>query len=423
MPNPAAPVTAHATAPRLNAADVHAQLSSLIDAWVIWFHTHWLQILIAVAVGTVIVVALTALRRLGERLCRHDRRLAGWGTVFGRALTRTNTFFIVTLAAKLVVGYAAAPGEVASTINFLWTVASVFQAAIWAREIILGAIEHRTSSDHYAGEALLNALGLIRILVTFVLFAIALIVVLDNLGVNVTGLVAGLGVGGIAIGLAAQGIFADLFAAIAIIFDRPFGRGDAITYDKSSGTVEAIGIKSTRIRAPTGEERIISNRHLLDKEILNNTRRDYRRISFTLGLVQWTAVEVMEGLPALVKQVVDATGGKFVRAGFASFGDSSYDFGVEFDSMSAAYQDYYDLRHKVGVALIKRLNDAGIELAYPTQTGFTARPDGGLIMPYASLEPLAAAVTRAPASPAALPPSTDRSAVDQDAGEGTSNLE
>nr|WP_254603050.1 mechanosensitive ion channel domain-containing protein [Sphingomonas bacterium] len=407
----------------MSAADLRAQAEDLVTSAVEWFQVHWLQILIAVAVGTVIVFALGALRGLGERLCRHDQRLAGWGTVFGRALMRTNNFFIVMIAAKLVSGYADAPTEIAHTINFLWTIASVFQAAIWAREIILGAIEHRTSSEHYSGEALLNALGLIRILVTFVLFAIALIVVLDNLGVNVTGLVAGLGVGGIAIGLAAQGIFADLFAAIAIIFDRPFGRGDAITYDKSSGTVEAIGIKSTRIRAPTGEERIISNKHLLDKEILNNTRRDYRRITFTLGLVQWTPVDVMEGLPALVKEVVEATGGKFVRAGFAAFGESSYDFGVEFDSSSAAYQQYYDLRHEVGVALVRRLNEEGIELAYPTQTGFTARPDGGLIMPYASLETLSEAVAKAPRRGTPLPVSTDRSAVDQDAGEGTSNLE
>ncbi len=422
MPNPV-PAKAVATGHHLSAADLRAQTEDLVASAVQWFQMHWLQILIAVAVGTVIVFALGALRRLGQRLCRHDQRLAGWGTVFGRALMRTNNFFIVTLAAKLVDGYAAAPGEVSGTINFLWTVASVFQAAIWAREIILGAIEHRTSSEHYSGEALLNALGLIRILVTFLLFAIALIVVLDNLGVNVTGLVAGLGVGGIAIGLAAQGIFADLFAAIAIIFDRPFGRGDAITYDKSSGTVEAIGIKSTRIRAPTGEERIISNKHLLDKEILNNTRRDYRRITFTLGLVQWTPVDVMDGLPALVKEVVGATGGKFVRAGFAAFGESSYDFGVEFDSAGAAYQEYYDLRHEVGMALVRRLNEEGIELAYPTQTGFTARPDGGLIMPYASLETLSAAVARAPRRGTPLPVSTDRSAVDQDAGDGSSSLE
>ena len=134
-------------------------------------------------------------------------------------------------------------------------------------------------------------MGLIRLLVSFVLFAIALVLVLGNLGVNVTGLVAGLGVGGIAIGLAAQSIFADLFAAIAIIFDRPFKKGDAITFDKSAGTVELIGMRSTRIRGTAGEARVIGNKKLLDNEIVNNTQREFRRVIFTLGVVQTTPVD------------------------------------------------------------------------------------------------------------------------------------
>ncbi|MCY1172158.1 Mechanosensitive ion channel [compost metagenome] len=268
--------------------------------------------------------------------------------------------------------------------------------AIWAREIILGTIEHRTGGDHYAGEAIGSAMNIIRLLVSFAVFAIAAIVVLDNLGVNVTGLIAGLGVGGIAIGLAAQGIFADLFAALAILLDRPFRRGDAISYDKSAGTVEAIGLKSTRIRGVTGEERIVANKQLLEKEIINNTQRDYRRVVFTLGLVQWTPVETMEALPSMIKDVVEAGGMKFVRAGFITFGAQSYDFDVEFDSPTAAFQEFYDARHAVGLAIIRCLNDAGIQLAYPTQTSFTAAPDGRLVLPYPTDNAAAAPAKPAP---------------------------
>src|SRR3546814_15856712 len=110
--------------------------------------------------------------------------------------------------------------------------------AIWAREIILGLVERRTTADE--SQSLANAMGLIRVLVTFALFAIALIVVLDNLGVNVTGLVAGLGIGGIAIGLAAQVIFSDLFAALSIIFAKPFRQGEVITYDQTHARVDRI---------------------------------------------------------------------------------------------------------------------------------------------------------------------------------------
>ncbi len=368
--------------PIFDAHALRAQTDGLLAASFNWVRLHWLQVLIGFAVGTAIVFALHAGRHLAQRLCTRDPGPTGWGTVIGRAIVRTNNFFVVMLAARLVVGFAVAPVQVATAVDFLFTVAAVFQAAIWAREIILGSIEHRTSSEHYSGEALLSAMGLIRLLVTFAVFAVALVVVLDNLGVNVTGLIAGLGVGGIAIGLAAQGIFADLFAALAIIFDRPFRRGDSISYDKTTGVVESIGLKSTRIRSATGEERIISNKQLLDKEIQNITRRDYRRVKFTLGVVQWTPVDKMQALPEMLRQVVEAEGRKFVRAGFLAFGASSYDFDVEFDSPEAAFQAFFDARHTVGLAIIRRLKEEGIELAYPTQTSFTAAPEGGLIMPY-----------------------------------------
>ncbi len=367
-------------APKITPDAIEAHTQSLVTDSRVWLQDNWMQIAIAVGIGIAIALALFALRGLVRQWLQKPGAADGWGRVLARTVGKTKKFFIVLVSARLVIGYADAPPAVSSTVTFLFTIAAVFQAAIWARELILGSIEQRASGADHA--ALGSAFGLIRLLVTFALFSIALIVVLDNLGVNVTGLVAGLGVGGIAIGLAAQGIFADLFAALAIIFDKPFRVGDAITYSGSSGTVEGIGLKSTRVRSPTGELKVIANKKLLDNEILNNTRREYRRIQFTLGIVQWTDVEVMEALPGILKDVVEAHGKTFVRAGFTTFGSSSYDFDVEFDSPGAAFQDAFDARHVVGLAIIRRLNEEGIELAYPTQTDFTAAPDGGLIYPY-----------------------------------------
>ena len=374
--------------PPIKVQNVDQQVRGLVSAMVEWFATHWLQIGIAVGVASLLVIFFHFLRRLARNYCDKKSGPGGWGAVFARAVMKTGNVFMVMAAAKLVEtgNFAGTPTQVAATIDFLWTLSAWFQVAVWAREIILGAIEHRTHSEHYSGEAIGSAMGIIRLLVSFAVFAVAFIVILDNLGVNVTGLIAGLGVGGIAIGLAAQGIFADLFAALAIIFDRPFHRGDTIAYDTTTGTVESIGLKSTRIRAATGEERIIANRILLNKEIQNVTRRQYRRIKFTLGLVQWTPVEVMERVPAMLKEVVKAKGAKFVRAGFEKFGDSSYDFDLEFDSENAGFKEFFDIRHAVGIALIKRFNDEGIELAYPAQTAFTAAPQGGLILPYPEAE-------------------------------------
>ena len=368
--------------------DVQSQVHDLYITSVVWFQTHWLQILIAAAVGTGIVLGLFWLHSLGAKLARRSTSGKGWPAIFGRAIEKTGTFFIIMLTIKLLVRYSGAPPQVGSTVNFLFTIATVFQGAIWAREIILGAIEHRTHSEHYAGEALVTAMGLIRVLVTFAVFAVALIVVLDNLGVNVTGLVAGLGVGGIAIGLAAQGIFADLFAALAIIFDRPFRRGDAISYDDTDGSVEAIGLKSTRIRGINGEERIISNKNLLDKEIKNNTKRERRRTKFILGVAYETPVDALEKFPDTMKQVIEDCGFTFIRCGFFQFGGSSLDFEIQYDSMSADFTQSFQGRHHVGLAILRKCNEMDINIPFPIQTTYSAGPDGTMILPYAEAQPV-----------------------------------
>jgi small-conductance mechanosensitive channel len=359
----------------------------LTDAWdgtALWLQQHYLEILVGVAAGTLIAFAMFGLRSLGTHLCRRDRSGTGWATIFGRAVDKTGNIFIVVTAAKLVIGYAQPPELVEQTIDFAFTVVAVIQAAVWVREIVLGVVEHRTSAgDH---DTLSSAMNIIRILVTVALFVLAGIVILDNLGVNVTGLVAGLGIGGIAIGLAAQGIFADLFAALSILFDRPFRRGDSIAYDQTNATVEAIGLKSTRLRSITGEQRVISNKNLLDKEIRNNTRLDHRRGKFALGTVYQLDQEKAARLPAILSETVEQEGLGFVRAGFVGFGASSLNYELEFDVLSDDYEAFFDGRHRLGIAILKRLAAEGIELAYPTQTTFTAAPDGRLVMPYAEVQ-------------------------------------
>ncbi|MDR6788381.1 small-conductance mechanosensitive channel [Sphingomonas sp. BE138] len=379
----------HAAAARKAAAfdteRVGAQASALLRSSIVWLQQNWLQILIAVGVGIVVAMVLFWVRSFGPKLVDRSASGKGWAAVLGRAVERTNAFFIVMLSAKLVDGYAATPADVDKTITFLFTVAAVFQAAIWARELILGAIEHRTRDEHYSGEALMSAMGLIRLLVSFAVFAIALVVVLDNLGVNVTGLVAGLGVGGIAIGLAAQGIFADLFAALAIIFDRPFRRGDKIAYDNTSGVIEAIGLKSTRIRAFTGELRIISNRNLLDKEIQNTSWRDHIRVSYTIGVAYETPPDTLARVPDILTELVEAEGAKVARAGFESFGASSLDFALQVDTPGDDWATAHATRNRLLVAIVRRFAQEGITIPYPTQTTYTAAPDGTLVMPYAAV--------------------------------------
>ncbi len=356
-----------------NAPSLQHQTHLLIAETGRWVADNSLGILVSVGIASAIVLALLGVKSLGRRLCRAGRG-GHWRTIVGRILARTGVWFCIIAAARLVEGYAKAPPAVDRTLGFLFTVSFAFQAALWMREFVLGAIEHKADQDH---DSLGSALGIIRLLVSFALFAIATVLVLDNVGVNVTGLVAGLGIGGIAIGLAAQGIFADLFAAMAIIFDKPFRRGDGIQWNTTTGTVEAIGLKSTRVRAITGELVVIANRNLLDKELHNFARLDRRRNVLAIGITYQTPPETCARVPEMVRGIVEAQAKcTLVRCGMTGFGASSLDYEVQFDVHSEIYDEVFAARSAVCIAILDAFNRAGIAFAYPTTVTMTAGADG-----------------------------------------------
>ena len=367
---------------------LQAQTTTLFrESW-LWIQTHWLQILIAAGVAVGIVLLLHMIRAWALKLCERSEGAGNWYSIIGRAISKTGNFFILMVALRLVSGYAQTPAVIDSTAGFLFTIAAVFQAAIWVREIIFGLVEHRTMSENYHGQALSSAIGLIRLLVSIAVFAIALVVVLSNLGVNVTGLVAGLGVGGIAIGLAAQGIFGDLFAALAIIFDRPFRVGENIKFDQTTGTIEAIGLKSTRIRSFNGELHVISNRQLLDKEIQNISDRVHIRFAWMLGVAYETPPEKLDRIPAMLREIVEAEGATAPRAGFANFAASTLDFELIVEVPGDSWDIAHPTRDRIANAIIRRFAAEGIAFAYPTQTSYTAAPDGRLVLPYPEVQPV-----------------------------------
>jgi small-conductance mechanosensitive channel len=357
------------------------------DATVMWVQGNVFELSVAVGMAIIVFIALSWLKRIASKIARESEHRAHVKSIVARTLARTSKFFRVMVSIELVNQIANAPDALAHAIDILFTIAIVVQVAIWLREIILGMIERRAGEGLHEHETLQSAMVLIRLLVSFALFAVAAIVILDNLGVNVTGLVAGLGVGGIAIGLAAQGIFSDLFAAISIIFDKPFRRGDTVSYDNTVARVEVIGMKSTRLRALTGEEKIISNSKLLEKEITNNTLTLYRRVTFVLTLVYQTPPALAKRVPEMLREVVEGNGAQFIRAGFNNFAASSLDFNLVFDIESDDVEVMFRARHDIGIAIIDRFAREGISFAYPTQTTFTAAPDGHMVMPYAPPAP------------------------------------
>lgn len=393
MTAPAAPKTL-----QLDADSFVPRLQGYWDTLADWVQGNAVELGIALAAAVVVFLLLSWLKRIAAKIARENENRAELKSIIARTLARTSKFFRIMVAVELVNRYANAPTMLARTIDVLFTIAVVMQVAIWVREIILGFIERRAGNAQHERDTLASAMVLIRLLVSFAVFAIATIVILDNLGVNVTGLIAGLGVGGIAIGLAAQGIFSDLFAAISIIFDKPFRRGDVISYDTTTARVEKIGMKSTRLRALTGEEKIISNGKLLEKEITNNTLTIYRRITFHLGVIYQTETDTADRIPAILREIVEANESVFIRGSFVNFGASSLDFELLFDVMSDDVDVAYAKRHAIGLEIIRRFAAENIEFAYPTQTTFTAAPDGTMIMPYAAI-PESVTVKRPAKSP------------------------
>jgi small-conductance mechanosensitive channel len=194
---------------------------------------------------------------------------------------------------------------------------------------------------------------------------------LDNMGVNITGLVAGLGIGGIAVALALQNILGDLFASLSIILDKPFVIGDFIVVDQLMGTVEHVGLKTTRIRSLSGEQVIFSNAGLLQSRIRNFKRMAERRVVFTVGVTYQTPYEKLARISALLREAVELQQGvRFDRAHFKEYGDFALVYEIVYFVTSPDYNKYMDIQQAINFEIYRRFQQEGLEFAYPTQTLF-----------------------------------------------------
>ncbi len=223
----------------------------------------------------------------------------------------------------------------------------------------------KRGKDVTSDRSLTGILAVLRVAV----WALAIVVFLDNLGFKISAIIAGLGIGGIAIALAAQAILGDLFSYFCILFDRPFEVGDFIILDEYLGTIEHIGIKTTRIRSLGGEQVILSNTDLTSSRVRNYKRMGKRRVVFKLGVTYQTSLEQLKVMPGIIEKIIkgvkDTT---FDRAHFFSYGDFSLVFEVVYYVMSRDYNKYMDIQQEINFAIKKEFGARDIEFAYPTQT-------------------------------------------------------
>ena len=359
------------------------KIESVLD----WTLANLDRLAIGALIAAGIVAVMLVMRWIGHRILADEPEMWGWKGIVGRVLARTSIFFMVAAAIDIVVSYAAIPTKLSNLADTLFVIAASLQVAVWAREILVGVIRSRVGEDPGAS-TLGNAMALIRVLINVVVFAIALVVILSNLGVNVTGLIAGLGIGGIAIGLAAQGIFSDLFAALSIVFDKPFRRGDTIRYgtgtDTTIGTVERIGLKTTRLRSHTGEQVIMANTKLLEEELHNLAEARVRRVFVPFSLTYQTSPETIERLPDIVQDALTPVKNcKLVRCVALAFAPSSIDCELVYDNRTIDQDALARNKSAIITGVMRIFAREGIAFAYPTQTTFTAAPDGEMIMPWA----------------------------------------
>ncbi|MBL7131795.1 MAG: mechanosensitive ion channel, partial [Candidatus Omnitrophica bacterium] len=223
----------------------------------------------------------------------------------------------------------------------------------------------RRGKDATTDRSLTGILAVLRVAV----WGLAIVVFLDNLGFKISAIIAGLGIGGIAIALAAQAILGDLFSYFSILFDRPFEVGDFIILDEYLGTIEHIGIKTTRIRSLGGEQVILSNTDLTSSRVRNYKRMGKRRVIFKLGVTYQTSLEQLKVIPGVIEKIIkgvkDTT---FDRAHFFSYGDFSLIIEVVYYVMSRDYNKYMDIQQEINFAIKKEFEARDLEFAYPTQT-------------------------------------------------------
>jgi len=204
-----------------------------------------------------------------------------------------------------------------------------------------------------------------------ILWSIAILILLDNFGVNITTLIAGLGIGGIAIAFALQAILGDVMASFSIYFDRPFDIGDFIIVDNLSGNVKKIGIKSTKIDSLTGEEIIIPNKDLGNSRVRNYKRMQKRRISFTFGITYDTPIAKLKMIPDIITKIINENEiCNLDRVHFNKFGDYNLIFEVVYYIMDPDYNLYMDIQQKINFEIKESFEKEGIEFAYPTRTIF-----------------------------------------------------
>jgi len=278
-------------------------------------------------------------------------------------------FFASAYIATLTLDLPHKATQTLNSVLITWTVYQLIQAFL-----ILIDYAGKNHFQNKASKTNTSVVYVLKLTIKIGLWAIGAVLILSNLGINVTSLIAGLGIGGIAVAFAVQGILEDLFSSIAIYFDRPFSIGDTILVEGHLGTVKKIGIKTTRLKSLQGEEIIISNQKLTTANIQNFKLMKTRRISFSLSITYKTPIKKLKQIPlALEKIISQQPEVKFDRAHLKNFAESHLEFEIVYHLNKSDYNLYMDTQQTINFQILEYLNQHHIDLAYPTHTIYQSK--------------------------------------------------
>ncbi len=307
-------------------------------------------------------------RRLKKRVTDHP---VAFLLLLRSLISATRRIFMLAIAMYLAMRWLEVPEKLERIVTTTILVIVWAQVALWASAAVRHLVDARgeRASNGAAGAASLNILRFVGILLVWV---IACLLLLANLGIEIGPLIAGLGIGGIAIALAVQNVLGDLFASLSIALDKPFRVGDFLVIGDEKGTVEQVGIKSTRLRSLSGEQIVMSNGDLLKSRVRNYGLMYERRATFTVGIVYETPLGKVREVPRLLEAAIRAQEKtRFDRAHFASFGDFSLNFEAVYYVLDAEYNTFMNIQQAINLQLMEAFERHGIEFAYPTNKQFS----------------------------------------------------
>ncbi len=307
-------------------------------------------------------------RRLRRRVDTHP---VAFLLLLRTLVNSTKRLFLFAVAIYLAMRWLEIPPKADRVLDTGILVVLWWQVALWLTAAVRHAIDTRRGQEG-AGVEGAASLNILRFVGTLVVWVVALLMLLANLGIEVGPLIAGLGIGGVAIALAVQNVLGDLFASLSIALDKPFRIGDFLVVGDEKGTVEQIGIKSTRLRSLSGEQIVVSNGDLLKSRVRNYGLLYERRVAFTVSIVYETPAELVRGVPRLLEEAIRAQEKtRFDRAHLATLGESALVFEAVYFVLDAEYNVFMDIQQAINLRLLEEFARCGLEFAYPTNKQFS----------------------------------------------------